>query len=1299
MLLSPVRLGQGRAGLGLALLMLFGVVIPATSQVTNYFTQAFTPAVGKLLLSPASYSGLYRENEPIQISVSDGGTVRVINLDGATVYQGAPTSLTLTPGHYFVETAGDRTQFAVLPADYAGGHLLGTETWGGRQTDWPVGERMDRMKATWARVMGEGYWSTVEPQPGVWNWSALDVCVATNQAAGRKLFVMAYVRPAWQTNDAQFVSGFANYVKQMAQRYNGKIYGIQIWNEPWYGPDVPWEWRFAGTNLTQFVTSYVTLLQAAHNAIRSVSSTIKIIGPDWDSNEQNWPTPALEEFVRQGGHQWLDVYTWHDDNYDVAPDAPSRYQRVDQRLQYVKNQVGNLPLLITETKTVGASAIGAPAAVDGQWISGINWQRGLARSAKTVVMYAAGGLLGYMPHVLALHSTAGASANWEIYGWEQASASGTARPRGPHPKTSAYLMTCYWLNNATFSTMRAPGEAVFLYAWRRNNNHSLLFAWAPEGQTVTLGNLTGLTTTDIFGRPRSAATLTEQPTLFHSSTLSPTELLNTVLAAVPASLNLAPVFEPVANQSIPVGQTLQFTVAATDPDYDPVTFSISPLPSGATFNSATGVFTWTPTTQQAGSYPLTITATDARGKTTTTPVTIHALGDPLQNLAAHWTFDQSSGLTASNSVGTNHGALNNFNFNTTSGWTTGRVGNALLFDGVNDSVSLNSAALVLTNNFTWMTWVKPLASSSTGMIASVCYDYGNTGFRIQALANSFLVEGRSTTGWQYLTVFTNAVQNGAWHHLAIVYDKSVLNFYVNGALQASRPWGGSLIMNTTFPSRLGMAGSTYFKGALDDLMIFQRTLSAGEIASFASGSSTSTNRAPTLTSPGNKSVNENVNLTFTVSGSDPDGEALTYSASGLPPGATFNTTTRTFSWTPSFAQAGSYNVTFTVSDGSLSATVTITITVTNTNRAPTLTSPGNKSVNENANLTFTVSGSDPDGEALTYSASGLPPGATFNTSTRTFSWTPSYSQAGSYNVTFTVSDGSLSASATITITVANVNRAPTITSPGDKTIVAGNPIAFTVTGSDPDNDPLTYTTGTLPAGASFNASTRQFAWTPTALQFGAHNVTFNISDGSLTANATITITVTSPTGTTTNTAPLLTDPDALNTTANVEVTATIQAADADGDSVSFSASGLPTGATLSTNGVFRWTPTLAQTGVFVPSIVLSDGRVSTAVKLPVFVTHPNYDWLAGAKLFAHRQINDRIFVYSFRRLDRTSIVFAWTASGYSYPLRPVEGLQQVTLTGGTSNFTTLGTTPVLFLSDERISPRQALDRVVAAIQY
>lgn len=89
------------------------------------------------------------------------------------------------------------------------------------------------------------------------------------------------------------------------------------------------------------------------------------------------------------------------------------------------------------------------------------------------------------------------------------------------------------------------------------------------------------------------------------------------------------------------------------------------------------------------------------------------------------------------------------------------------------------------------------------------------------------------------------------------------------------------------------------------------------------------------------------------------------------------------------------------------------------NHPPTLDPVGDRSVDEGQPLQFTLTGSDPDGDALSFSASNLPPGAAF--SGAAFSWTPGSDQAGSYpNVRFEVSDGALTDSEEITITVNNV---------------------------------------------------------------------------------------------------------------------------------------------------------------------------------------------------------------------------------------------------------------------------------------
>lgn len=98
-------------------------------------------------------------------------------------------------------------------------------------------------------------------------------------------------------------------------------------------------------------------------------------------------------------------------------------------------------------------------------------------------------------------------------------------------------------------------------------------------------------------------------------------------------------------------------------------------------------------------------------------------------------------------------------------------------------------------------------------------------------------------------------------------------------------------------------------------------------------------------------------------------------------------------------------------------------TVIEPNHPPVFNAISNKSVNEGVTLNFTIAASDPDGDALTYSASNLPPGATFDPMTQTFSWMPGYDQSGTYTgIRFEVSDSLMTDWEDITITVSNVIR-------------------------------------------------------------------------------------------------------------------------------------------------------------------------------------------------------------------------------------------------------------------------------------
>lgn len=194
-------------------------------------------------------------------------------------------------------------------------------------------------------------------------------------------------------------------------------------------------------------------------------------------------------------------------------------------------------------------------------------------------------------------------------------------------------------------------------------------------------------------------------------------------------------------------------------------------------------------------------------------------------------------------------------------------------------------------------------------------------------------------------------------------------------------------------------------------------------------SSGSPNNPPILDPVDDKSVEVDSNLKFTISATDFDKkDKLTYSATNLPTGATFNPNSQKFDWTPTSSDVGTHlNIIFSVTDGTDTDSETISITVSSstitppTNNPPVLDPIGDKSVEVDINLKFTISAIDQDKkDKLTYSATNLPSGATFNPNSQKFDWTPTSSDVGTHSgIVFSVSDGTDTSSETITITVNN----------------------------------------------------------------------------------------------------------------------------------------------------------------------------------------------------------------------------------------------------------------------------------------
>ncbi|HMS55856.1 MAG TPA: Ig-like domain-containing protein [Fimbriimonadaceae bacterium] len=263
------------------------------------------------------------------------------------------------------------------------------------------------------------------------------------------------------------------------------------------------------------------------------------------------------------------------------------------------------------------------------------------------------------------------------------------------------------------------------------------------------------------------------------------------------------------------------------------------------------------------------------------------------------------------------------------------------------------------------------------------------------------------------------------------------------------------------------------------------------------------NQAPVLDPIGGQSGDEETLITFDANATDPDsGQTLTYSLVGAPAGASIDSSTGVFTFTPTEAQGpGSFTFDVVVTDNGtspLSDTETITVTVNEANVAPILSPIGAQSGDENTLITFDANASDADlpANTLTFSLSGAPAGASIDPGTGVFTWTPTEAQSGPATFDVVVSDGTLTDTETITVTVNEVNEPPTA-DPQNVNVGYNTPQAITLTGSDTDipAQTLSFSVVAGPANGNLSGTAPNLTYTPNVNYSGADSFTFKVNDG------------------------------------------------------------------------------------------------------------------------------------------------------------------------------------------------------------
>ena len=306
---------------------------------------------------------------------------------------------------------------------------------------------------------------------------------------------------------------------------------------------------------------------------------------------------------------------------------------------------------------------------------------------------------------------------------------------------------------------------------------------------------------------------------------------------------------------------------------------------------------------------------------------------------------------------------------------------------------------------------------------------------------------------------------------------------------------------SSLPAGLSFSTTTgQLSGTPTELGIFGLSITATDTEGAVTNSNNFTitvvslpNEAPTLQSDlANQSGTVGEAITpFSADFVDPEGEALSFSATGLPAGLSINTSTGEISGTPT--AAGTFVASIAAED-SIGATTEsnsfLIIVAAPVNQAPVFSGTvASQNVTAGTAL-LPISGTftDPEGDALTFSASGLPANVSINSATGVISGTPTAIGSSTIVITATDSAGNSVSSNAFTVSVTAIPNNPPVVSGSiaDQAGVVGTavtPLALASFFSDTDQgDSLTIalaSNASLPAGLSINAA-GTISGTPTA---------------------------------------------------------------------------------------------------------------------------------------------------------------------------------------------------------------------------
>jgi hypothetical protein len=432
--------------------------------------------------------------------------------------------------------------------------------------------------------------------------------------------------------------------------------------------------------------------------------------------------------------------------------------------------------------------------------------------------------------------------------------------------------------------------------------------------------------------------------------------------------------------TVEAGDAYSFTPSASDADGDALTFSIVGRPAWATFVASSGRLSGTPGINDIGTYAdIRISVSD---------------GSNSNSLAA-FSIEVTNGNAAPTISGSPPLVVD--------------VGATYSFLPTADDPDGDTLTFSISNSPAWAAF-----DSSTGGLSGTPGSSDVGSYLDIVITVSDGQQSASVGPFTVNVVADNAPPSIAGSGAATLVAGTAYDFQPT----ASDPDGDPLSFSITNPpswasfdaatGRLNGTPTVADEGTFANIII--RVSDGASTSSLAAFSITVTvpNSPPTIGGTPGTQVNAGTAYSFTPTANDADGDNLSFSISGRPAWASFSQSTGQLSGTPGTGAAGTYsNIRISVTDGTATATLAaFSITVVAPNSAPTISGTPAAAVNINTAYSFTPTVSDPDGDTLTFSITGLPAWANFDTSSGRLAGTPGDADVGVYgDIRISVSDG------------------------------------------------------------------------------------------------------------------------------------------------------------------------------------------------------------------------------------------------------------------------------------------------------